>query len=458
MPMKNISIHLWIALLASILTLLFTGGQNTFVNAVLMGGVMVYLWITEALPIYMTALIPFIFGVPLAVIDTKQLALAYGDKNVFLFLGGFVLALALEKWHVHTQVARAIIHAVGFSKPRLLLGFLLSTAFLSMWISNTATALMMLPMALAIISVMPKQEQKSKFVVLLLLCIAYGSSIGGMATLVGSPPNIQMAGILEQNFGVTVDFGTWMSIGLPTVLILLGVTFAYMFVRLGKEERTHQTEVHLEKTPWTKNQKRTVLIFSIVVVLWSFKAFINDLTGLNLRDEGAALLGALLLFIVPGEKEKHLLNWKDTEKLPWGILLLFGGGLALAGSLENNGVIAYLSEVLSSLTTVHYFILLLVLVGIAIFGTEIMSNLALVTVFIPVIAAFANQSSYSILQLCIPVTLAASCAFMMPVGTPPNAIVFSSGKIKIRQMAQVGLVLNLLAMLIITTIAYFFLD
>lgn len=456
--MKSNTIHLLITLVISLFTLIITGGENTFVNAILMGGVMVYLWITEAIPIYVTALIPFIFGVPLGVIDTKQLALSYGDKNVFLFLGGFILALALEKWHVHTQVARAIIHAVGFSKPRLLLGFLLSTAFLSMWISNTATTLMMLPMAMAIISVMPKKEQKSQFAVLLLLCIAYGASIGGMATLVGSPPNIQMAGILEQNFGVVVDFGSWMKIGLPTVLVLLGVTFAYMFLRLGKEERSHQTEVNLEKAPWTINQKRTVFIFTVVVILWSFKSFISELTGINLRDEGAALLGALFLFIVPGDKEKQLLNWKDTEKLPWGILLLFGGGLALAGSLETNGVIAYLSEVLKELSSVHYFVLLLVLVAIAIFGTEIMSNLALVTVFIPVIASFANQSAYSILQLCIPVTLAASCAFMMPVGTPPNAIVFSSGKIKIRQMAQVGLILNLLAMLIITSIAYFFLD
>lgn len=423
-----------------------------------MGVVMVYLWITEAIPIYVTALLPFIFGVPMGVINTSQLALAYGDKNVFLFLGGFILALALEKWHVHTQVARAIIHAVGFSKPRLLLGFLLSTSFLSMWISNTATTLMMLPMALAVISVLPKKDQKSQFAVFLLLSIAYGASIGGMATLVGSPSNIQMAGILEQNFGVVVDFGTWMQIGLPTVVILLGATFAYMFLRLGKEERSHQAEVNLEKTPWTVNQKRTVFIFSIVVILWSFKSLIVEYTGFNLRDEGAALLGALLLFVIPGEKEQRLLNWKDTEKLPWGILLLFGGGLALAGSLETNGVIAYLSEILAQLNTVHYFVLLLVLVGIAIFGTEIMSNLALVTVFIPVIAAFADQSSYSILQLCIPVTLAASCAFMMPVGTPPNAIVFSSGKLKIRQMAQIGLVLNILALLIITGIAYLFLD
>ncbi|MCT4560341.1 MAG: SLC13 family permease, partial [Crocinitomicaceae bacterium] len=316
--MKSNTIHLLITLVISLFTLIITGGENTFVNAILMGGVMVYLWITEAIPIYVTALIPFIFGVPLGVIDTKQLALSYGDKNVFLFLGGFILALALEKWHVHTQVARAIIHAVGFSKPRLLLGFLLSTAFLSMWISNTATTLMMLPMAMAIISVMPKKEQKSQFAVLLLLCIAYGASIGGMATLVGSPPNIQMAGILEQNFGVVVDFGSWMKIGLPTVLVLLGVTFAYMFLRLGKEERSHQTEVNLEKAPWTINQKRTVFIFTVVVILWSFKSFISELTGINLRDEGAALLVALFLFIVTGEKEKQLLNRKETEKLPWG--------------------------------------------------------------------------------------------------------------------------------------------
>ncbi|MBU2019032.1 MAG: SLC13 family permease [Bacteroidetes bacterium] len=454
--MKKISIHIWISFFGLISFLGVYGLENTFENSIFLGVLMIYLWITEAIPIYVTALLPFVLGVPFGILSTTQLAAAYGDKNVFLFLGGFLLALALEKWHVHTQVARAIIHSVGFSKPRLILGFLVSTAFLSMWISNTATTLMMLPMGLAIISVLPRKDQKSKFTLYLMLAIAYGASVGGMATLVGSPPNIQMAGILKQNNGITVDFISWFKVGFPLVVILIGCIYLYFYLMLGKAERKENPQVNLPKQPWTTNQLRTIAVFSLVVVLWTFKTFIVDWFGIPYGDESAAILGSFLLFIVPGKNEKRLLNWSDTEKLPWGILILFGGGLALAGCLETNGVIAYVSEILMNLNGIHYFTLLLILISIAIFGTEIMSNLALVTVFVPVIAAFAENSSYSVLQLCIPVTLAASCAFMLPVGTPPNAIVFSSGKIKIRQMVKVGMVLNLMALLIITMAAYFF--
>jgi sodium-dependent dicarboxylate transporter 2/3/5 len=451
-------ILLAIALLVFFVVIFSTGGKDPFVNALLLGGLMVYLWILEIIPIYVTALLPFILGVPLGVLDTNQLALSYGDKNVFLFLGGFILALSLEKWHVHKQVAKIIIHIVGYSKPRILLGFLISTALLSMWISNTATALMMLPMALAVLTSLPKKDQDGKFALFLLLSIAYAASIGGMGTLVGSPPNIQMAGILDKSFGVQVDFSDWMKIGIPIAVIMIAIVYAVFYFSLGSSERKeHPEDFVLEKKPWTKNQKRVSLIFTLVVILWIFKKSIIEMTGFPYGDEGAALLGSLLLFIVPGEDQTSLLNWADTEKLPWGILLLFGGGLALASALEANGVIDYLTTFFDTFKTWDYFFLLTIIIAVAIFGTEFMSNLALVTVFIPIIGAFAQESQYDIIQLCIPVTLAASCAFMLPIGTPPNAIVFSSGKITMAQMARIGVIFNFLALFLIATVAYYFL-
>ena len=421
-----------------------------------MSALMIYLWLTESVPIYVTALIPLIVGIPLGILDADLIAGAYGNKMIFLFLGGFILALGLEKWHVHKQVARIIIHTVGYSKPRILLGFLISTALLSMWVSNTATALMMLPMALAVINVLPEKEQKGKFALFLLLSIAYASSIGGMGTLIGSPPNAIMAGILKDSFDVTISFADWMKIGVPISIILIAVIYTFFYFSMGKETKDSLDDFKLEKKPWIGPQKRVVIIFSGVVFLWLMRSIIKKHTGFDYGDESAAILGSFLLFLVPGENKMPLLNWKDTEKLPWGILLLFGGGLALAAAMDANGVIQYMSTWFELFKTWHYFVLLTIIIAIAIFGTEFMSNTALITLFIPVIGAFASVSHYDILQLCIPVTLAASCAFMLPVGTPPNAIVFSSGKITIAQMARVGVVFNFIALFIIVLIAYFY--
>lgn len=450
-------ILLFVGLVGFFTAILATGGNNHFVSAIAMCTLMVYLWITESVPIYVTALIPLIVGGPLGILSSDDLASAYGNKMIFLFLGGFVLALALEKWHVHKQIARIIIDFIGYSKPRILLGFLISTAFLSMWVSNTATALMMLPMALAIIAVLPKKDQKSRFTLYLLLSIAYGASIGGLATLVGSPPNIIMAGILKESFAVEVSFLDWMKIGVPVAILLISSIYLYFFIRLGKQEKTDDAEFVLENKPWTMPQKKVVILFTGVVLLWLGRGLVKQYTGFEYGDESAAVLGSFLLFLIPGENNSPLLNWKDTEKLPWGILLLFGGGLALANTLEVNGVIAYISTLFEAFKTWDYFVLLIIIIAIGIFGTEFMSNTALVTLFIPIIGAFASATHYDILQLCIPVTMAASCAFMLPVGTPPNAIVFSSGKITIAQMARVGVVFNLFALFIIALIAYFFL-
>lgn len=450
-------ILLAIGLLGFFIALAATGGNNTFASAIAMCALMIYLWITESVPIYVTALIPLIVGGPLGILSSADLASAYGNKMIFLFLGGFILALALEKWHVHKQIARIIIDFIGYSKPRIILGFLVSTAFLSMWVSNTATALMMLPMALAIIAVLPKKDQKSRFSLYLLLSIAYGASIGGLGTLVGSPPNIIMAGILKESFGVEVSFLDWMKIGVPVAILLIAAIYLYFYFRLGKQEKSDAADFILENKPWIKPQRRVVYLFTGVVLLWLARGLVEQCTGFSYGDESAAILGSFLLFLIPGENNSPLLNWKDTEKLPWGILLLFGGGLALANTLEVNGVIAYISTLFETFKNWDYFLLLTIIISIGIFGTEFMSNTALVTLFIPIIGAFANATHYDILQLCIPVTMAASCAFMLPVGTPPNAIVFSSGKITIAQMARVGVLFNLIALFIIAVVAYFFL-
>lgn len=422
---------------------------ETFWYAIALAGLMVLFWLFEVVPIYVTALFPFVMGIPLGVLKATDLTAAYGHKYIYLFLGGFILSLALEKWNAHKQIAEGIIRIVGTSKARILLGFLLSTGLLSMWISNTATALMMLPMAMAVLANI-ESENKSKFSTFLLLSVAYGASIGGMATLVGSPPNILMAGLLEDKFGISVSFLDWMKVGLPLSLIMLTIVFAFFYFLLGKERKENLESAKEEKKKWTKNQIRVVLLFTVIVLLWSFRGPLTKYTGITYTDEGVAVLGAILLFFLPGaEKNEKLLEWKDTAKLPWGILILFGGGMALAKMLEINGVIQKLTAVFTDYANAPLMILLGVLIIIAIFGTEIMSNMALVSVFIPVVADFALGTEYSILQLCMPITLAASCAFMLPVGTPPNAIVFGSGQLRISQMAKTGFVLNLIGVIVV---------
>jgi len=435
--------------------LILTANKNTFLNASLLGALMILCWIFELIPIYVTALFPLIFAIPLGLIKPDELASSYGNSNVFLFFGGFLLALALEKWKVHEQIARTIIHLLGKSVERILLGFTISTFLLSMWISNTATALMMLPMALAVIHALPKSEQKQKFPLFLVLTIAYSSSIGGMATLVGSPPNTQMAALLDKNFNEQVTFWDWFQIGFPISLLIAAGMFILFWFLLGKE-RKEKHHFDIQKQNWTSDQKKVIIIFLLVIVGWIFRGLITEITGFKYGDEGIALLGAIALFFVSSSlKDKTLLEWKDTEKLPWGILLLFGGGLALATIFENNGIVEALNQILKSYETFSIFSILFIVVFIGIFVTEIMSNLALVTIMVPIIGQFAINLGLSPQLLCIPLTLAASCAFMLPVGTPPNAIVFSSGYIKIHQMATIGFILNILAILIITILYYF---
>lgn len=454
--MKNIILA--IGLLFFISTITLTGGKDIFWNSIALGGLMIYFWVFEVIPIYITALFPLIFAIPLGVLEKSDLATSYGDSNVYLFFGGFLLALGLEKWNVHQQIAKGILKIVGNSKPRILLGFLFSTGLLSMWISNTATALMMLPMAMAIIDALPAHQRKGKFAIFLLLSVAYAASIGGVGTLIGSPPNVQMASTLESTFGVKVDFLDWMKIGLPLSITMLLCTYLFFYIAMGKERKEEHADLKLSELGWNKDQRIVLFVFLGVIILWSFKDLIVDWTGISYRDENAAILGGILLFLIPSSHEKKkMLEWKDTEKLPWGILLLFGGGLALAQIFEKNGVMAQLSKLFSSMHDYSFVLILIAVIVIAVFASEVLSNLAMVSIFVPLVATFALDHGVPIEKLAIPLTLGASLAFMLPVGTPPNAIVFSSGYLKVKQMVMYGLVLNIIGIILITLFSILFL-
>ncbi|NVK66031.1 MAG: SLC13/DASS family transporter [Flavobacteriales bacterium] len=425
-----------------------------------LGGLMVFFWFFDVIPMYVTAMIPLALGVPMGLITGDGIAGAYANKFIYLFLGGFILALAMEKWDVHKQLAQTIIGLVGRSKSRILLGFMLSTGVLSMWISNTATTIMMLPMVLAVIKNLD-HEEGSRFPRFLLLSIAYSASVGGMATLVGSPPNSILAGYLSENQGITLSFAEWMKFGMPLSLGLLTLLYFYFILLLRGEKGGNEIKLEIEKKPWNKDQKRIIYFFLLIVVLWITRGFIMDyLKDHDIHfaygDEHIAIFGAILMFILPSSAGKPLLEWSDTQKLPWGVLLLFGGGLALAKMLETNGVITEISELFESFKSVNVGVLLLIVVTLAIFGTEFMSNTAMVSVLIPVIATFAISAGISITELCIPVALSASCAFMLPIGTPPNAIVFSGTDLKIKHMVRTGFVLNVMAVLIVVAYSILF--
>lgn len=428
-----------------------------FTLSLLLAGLMVVLWISEWIPVYLTALFPLLFAVPMGLLTPKDLAQCYGDANIFLFFGGFVLALGLEKWGVHEQIARRIIAVVGDKKSNILLGFILSTGMISMWISNTATALMMLPMAIAVIEAMPPSHRHSRFSVFLMLSIAYASNIGGVGTLIGSPPNTQMASILSESFQVEISFFDWMKIGMPLAILLLLLMFLIFNMLLGAE-RKDVHDLHFHTLPWTKAQKRVLWIFSMVAFLWIFReVFVR--WGINYRDENAAILGALAMFLMPsgdGQKEK-ILRWSDTEKLPWGILLLFGGGLALAAVLEKNGVLQFLAQSFESFDGIGLAAAVLILTTLAIFISEVLSNLAMVTLFVPVVGIFATQTGLPLVPMAMALTLGASLAFMMPVGTPPNAIVFGSGYLRIKDMMRYGFILNLISLALISLFVILFL-
>lgn len=426
-------------------------------------------WLTEAIPIAVTALLPIVLLPSLGVLTLKETTAQYGSDIVYLFLGGFMIALALEKWHLHRRIALGIVKLTGTGADRIILGFMLATAALSLWISNTACAVMMLPMALSVIrlvqdpSVDIDERGRKNFSISLLLGVAYAANAGGIGTLIGTPPNLVMAGYLRDQLGIDVSFMDWLKVGLPFSLVLLVSTY-FMLTRLMFPNRLGVIKgagelidkEYRELGPLGEPEFRVLSVFLITALLWIFRSWLDSiLPFMGLNDTGIAVAATIALFIIPSRKRsaRKLLEWEDSKGLPWGILLLFGGGLSLAAALQSVGIIKLIGDGITGLGIESTFGLMMALSIVALFLTEVMSNVALTMVFVPVAAAIGVGMGASPLYFTVPVTIAASCAFMLPMATPPNAIVFASGHLKISDMARAGFVLNLIAALLISLMA-----
>jgi len=434
------------------------------------GALMITWWVTEALPMPVVALLPIILFPLMKISTLDETVRPYADKIIFLFLGGFMLGLAIEKWNLHRRIALNIVRLTGTSGNRIVLGFILATGLLSMWLSNTATTMMMFPIALSVIHVMKENKNQQgnifNFSLTLMLAIAYASNIGGISTIIGTPPNVAYVGYIEKQYGINVDFVDWMLICTPLAIILL---FSLYFVmvkwlypnRIKSEGATKQLlqDELVKLGPISVNEKRVLVIFTCTALLWITKDIINSSqTLLKLDDTIIAVIGAVALFICPAKNSYHdsILEWDDTKKMAWGILLLFGGGLTLAAALEKVGLIQQLGEWLAQFSD-NQFLLVLAITFVSLFISELMSNIAQVIVFAPVVSSLADALGMNPLLLGIPMTLAASCASMLPMGTPPNAIVFSSGHIKLKQMTKIGFVMNIVSVTLITLFCWFFL-
>jgi solute carrier family 13 (sodium-dependent dicarboxylate transporter), member 2/3/5 len=435
---------------------------------------MITWWVAEAMPMPVVALIPLILFPLLKISSIEDTAKTYSNEVIFLFMGGFMLGLAIEKWNLHRRIALNIVRMTGTSGNGIVLGFILATGFLSMWLSNTATTMMMFPIALSVIHVMKENPQEksnyNNFNLCLMLAIAWASNFGGIATIIGTPPNVQFVGFFEKQYKTNIDFTEWMLLCTPLALLLMlalyivstRVLFPNHIKSSGVAKKHIQGELLL-LGKFSAAEKRVLIIFICTALLWILKSIINKSQSLfKLDDNMIAIIGAVALFICPSgstKKEddgKALLEWDDTKKMAWGILLLFGGGLALADALKNAGLIQQLGGWLGQYAG-GGFVLVLVVTVLSIFLSEMMSNVAQVIVFSPVIFSLADSIGMNPLLLGIPMTLAASCACMLPMGTPPNAIAFSSGHIKLKDMIKAGLVMNLVAIALISLFCWYLL-
>ena len=410
-------------------------------------------WVAEAVPLGVTSVLPLVLFPALGVTDVASAAAPYGSKFVFLFMGGFLIALALERWNLHRRFALRILVAAGGRPRRLLGGFMLATAALSMWISNTATTLMMLPIALSVVSKIDLTAHP-RFPVSLLLGTAYAANLGGIATLVGTPPNVAMAGLLEKHVNVAMPFLEWTIMALPFSAIMLVLVYLLLTRILCQvsSEPLKSGVVGLKEElkalgPWGVSEKRVAWVFGGTAVMWVARRWLVEGLGWPLNDTSIAMAAGVLLFVIPsGDASRTpLLSWEDTRRMPWDILLLFGGGLTLAGQLAEAGVLSAVADSLASMPSLSPVWLIAGFVIMSLFLTEVMSNLALTVVMVPVVAQVAIAWGMNPLLLVVPVTMASSCAFMLPMATPPNAIVFGSGKLRMATMVQVGVVLNVVA-------------
>lgn len=449
-------------------------GQNMAACAVLMA----FWWVTEAIPISATALLPLALFPILGLTSAAEAASPYANHLIYLFMGGFIIAIAIEKWNLHKRIALRTVWIIGFSESRLLLGFMTATAFLSMWISNTAAAMIMVPIGMAVVDRLSgkneiKPDSPTNFGQALMLGIAYSASIGGIGTLIGTPPNIVLANTLEKMYGTKISFGEWLMIGLPLLLTFLPISWLYLskaaFRLKSKATSEGKDIIRLELSKlgkMTREEKAVSIVFVLVVFLWIFSSP-KDLGSVTIpgvqtfipavEDSTIAIFCALLLFILPAGKntgEKRLLNWKDLKELPWGILILFGGGLSLADGFKTTGLAGWIGGRVELLAAAPQWVTIVGVITIVIFLTELTSNTATTAMILPVLAGVADGIGMEPILLMAPAAIAASCAFMLPAGTPPNAIVFGSGQVTIPQMVKKGFIMNLLGILLTSIITF----
>jgi len=419
--------------------------------------VMLWWWISEAIPMAVTALVPILIFPLTNVMSMEKLVVPYADKFVFLFLGGFLLALAIEKHGLHKRIAFRLLDLAGNAKARILLAVMLSAYVLSMWISNTATAMMLIPIAASVAHLLAAHNHEAKFKRALVLGVAYAASIGGMATLIGTPPNVAAAGIVKEQFGEEISFIQWMKYGVPFSLILLLLVFLVLskihFKRKETIDGAH-AELHAIRQGMgkiSKSEIRVLIVFAGAVLCWIFQSPISGFFHTPaFNDTWIALAFGLSLFFIPNnsqpnERSVGLLEWSDTEKLSWGVLLMFGGGLALSLAFKEVGLLERLSQWLSVVNVGTSTTYLIMLCGIGLLLTALMSNLAMVTLFVPIVGVLAHQQGFSAAAWAIPVTLAASCDFMFPMSTPPNAIAYGTGWVKAKDMFTIGIVVNVIS-------------
>ena len=451
------------------LTLLLGGVDDAQVKMIATVLWMLSWWITHVIPLGVTALLPMVLFPLLGILELKETTSNYANPVIYLFFGGFILGLAIEKWNLHKRIALNIIGLSGDKPIRIILGSMLATSLLSMWISNTATAVMMLPIGISVVGLLGDKIDDPKagrnFGITLMLGIAYAANIGGITTLIGTPPNLVLASITEESGLPQIDFSTWLLFALPLVVLLFAFTYfistKLIFpVKISKlEGLSPMINKEIQALGKLRNgEKRVLIIMICTALMWIFRAQLNKLGFLSaLSDTGIAIIASIALFIVPAKKsEPSILVWKDTKKLPWDILLLFGGGLSIAKGMEKTQIVELIGNWISGNNIPNILVLILIICALALFLTEVMSNVALVSVFIPVAFVIAKSFGLDELQLAIPLTVAASCAFMFPISTPPNAIVFSSGYFQMSDMAKTGILLNIVSIILISLYCYWF--
>ncbi|WP_433699485.1 SLC13 family permease [Nocardiopsis sp. CA-288880] len=437
--------------------------------------VMAVWWMSEALPLPATALLPLVlFPVLLDGVPMGDVTAPYANEIIFLFMGGFIIALAMQRWNLHRRVALAIVAAVGSGPVTIIGGFMLATGFITMWVSNTATAMMMLPIGLAVIGLVAQLrggKADPNFATALMLGIAYASSIGSVATLIGTPPNALMAGYLAQEHDIHIGFGRWMLVGAPLAavflvvcwLLLTKVVYPPAAGDMG-EAREHIRRELREMGPMSRGEWTVLAVFVLTAVAWVTVPFLADSAAVSaalpwlasVTDGGIAIAAAIVLFIVPvdGARGVRAVDWEQASKLPWGVLLLFGGGLSLSGQFGSSGLSLWIGDLVADLGDVPGWVFVLIVAAVVLLLTELTSNTATASIFIPVMAGVALGLGLPIMTLVVPAALAASMAFMLPVATPPNAIVFGTGHIRIGQMVKAGVLLNVVALVLIMLSMY----